>query len=192
MHFLSPSRRSPDAVILEGRRLIADAINAGFYPSLFVFSRIKCLKDIPFDLSRSHEMYQIPFTNIAAWSKLKAPPGVMGKIVIKDLGSWGVYINPYIEVIFIIAILLHLLSLNFQRASVVRLLRRAWRVAQRRLRFPSLSSWTALRCPTTWAPSCAWLPASEPAKSSLSAGASIPGPRRLCEPPWVRTSGFPS
>ena len=81
MHFLSPSRRSPDAVILEGRRLIADAINAGFYPPLFVFSRIKCLKDIPFDLSRSHEMYQIPFTNIAAWSQLKAPPGVMGKIV---------------------------------------------------------------------------------------------------------------
>ena len=80
MHFLSPSRRSPDAVILEGRRLITDAINAGFYPSLFVFSRIKCLKDIPFDLSRSHEMYQIPFTNIAAWSELKSPPGIMGKI----------------------------------------------------------------------------------------------------------------
>jgi len=80
MHFLSPSRRSPDAVILEGRRLITDAINAGFYPSLFVFSRIKCLKDIPFDLSRSHEMYQIPFTNIAAWSELKSPPGIMASV----------------------------------------------------------------------------------------------------------------
>ena len=94
-HFLSPSRRSPDAVILEGRRLITDAMNAGFYPSLFVFSRIKCLKDIPFDLSRSHEMYQIPFTNIAAWSELKAPPGVMGKITVKTLGSL-VYMDPYI------------------------------------------------------------------------------------------------
>ena len=79
MYFLSPSRRSPDAVILEGRRLITDAMNAGIYPSLFVFSRIKCLKDIPFDLSRSHQMYQIPFSNITAWSDLKAPPGIMGK-----------------------------------------------------------------------------------------------------------------
>ena len=81
MHFLSPSRRSPDSVILEGSRLITDAMNAGFYPSLFAFSRIKCLKDITFDLSRSHEMYQIPYTNIAAWSELKAPPGIMGKIL---------------------------------------------------------------------------------------------------------------
>ena len=32
-------------------------------------------------------MYQIPFTNIAAWSELKAPPGVMGKIAAKNLGS---------------------------------------------------------------------------------------------------------
>ena len=100
MHILSPSRRSPDAVILEGRRLIADAINAGFYPSLFVFSRIKCLKDIPFDLSRSHEMYQIPFTNIAAWSELKAPPGVMGKIVhvVQSLSCLA-RMNPYIKII---------------------------------------------------------------------------------------------
>ena len=74
-------------MILEGRRLITDAMSAGFYPTLFVFSRIKCLKDIAFDLSRSHEMYQIPYSNIQAWSELKSPPGIMGEIHVHCTGG---------------------------------------------------------------------------------------------------------
>lgn len=82
-HLLSPAYRDDDAVILEGYRLIVDAIRAGFYPNIFAFSRLKCLRHIPFDLNRDHAMYQIPYTNITAWSDLKTPPGLMGERIIR-------------------------------------------------------------------------------------------------------------
>ena len=45
-------RRDSDKVLLEGKRLIQDAIEAGFYPETFLFSRLNLLPEIPFDKSR--------------------------------------------------------------------------------------------------------------------------------------------
>lgn len=76
---LSHHGKSDDNIVLEGRRLIVDAMKAGFYPSVFVFSRLNLLKGFPFDVSRSIAMYQIPYRNIAGWSELKTQPGFMGE-----------------------------------------------------------------------------------------------------------------
>ncbi len=72
------ARKSDDTIVLEGKRLIVDAMKAGFYPDVFVFSRLNTLLDIPFDKSRDIDIYQIPYRSIKLWSELKAQPGLMG------------------------------------------------------------------------------------------------------------------
>ena len=66
-------------ILLEGKRIIQDAMKAGFYPKTFVFSRLNLLSDIPFDLSKEINMVQIPYRNIKVWSDLSTSPGIMGK-----------------------------------------------------------------------------------------------------------------
>ena len=66
-------------ILLEGKRIIQDAMNAGFYPKTFVFSRLNLLGDIPFDTSKNINMVQIPYKNIKVWSDLSTSPGIMGK-----------------------------------------------------------------------------------------------------------------
>ena len=66
-------------ILLEGKRIIQDAMNSGFYPKTFVFSRLNLLGDIPFDLSKEINMVQIPYRNIKVWSDLTTSPGIMGK-----------------------------------------------------------------------------------------------------------------
>ena len=76
---LSHSYKHDDNVILEGKRLIIDAIKAGCYPSIFVFSRLNLLRGFAFDLSKNLAMYQVPFRDIKAWSDLTTSPGFIGK-----------------------------------------------------------------------------------------------------------------
>ena len=66
-------------MILEGKRLIVDAMRAGHHPSVFVFSRLNLLDGFPFDLAKEIAMYQIPYRNIKGWSELKTQPGFMGE-----------------------------------------------------------------------------------------------------------------
>ena len=76
---MSHTHKNEDTVILEGKRLIVDAMRAGHHPSVFVFSRLNLLQGFPFDLSRELAMYQIPYRNLRAWSELKTHPGFMGR-----------------------------------------------------------------------------------------------------------------
>lgn len=75
---MSRVHKNDDTVVLEGKRMIVDAIRAGFYPDIFVFSRLNLLADIPFDKCQELALYQIPYRNISLWSELKTPPGLMG------------------------------------------------------------------------------------------------------------------
>ena len=77
---LSRLHKSEDTVVLEGKRLILDAFKAGFYPEVFLFSRLILLADIPFDKSKNLAMYQMSYRNISAWSDLKTSPGLLGKL----------------------------------------------------------------------------------------------------------------
>ena len=74
-------------ILLEGKRIIQDAMNAGFYPKTFVFSRLNLLGDIPFDTSKNINMVQIPYKNIKVWSDLSTSPGIMGKYFVFTLNN---------------------------------------------------------------------------------------------------------
>ena len=45
-------KKDSKVVMLEGKRIILDAMEAGFYPKTFVFSRLNLLEKIPFDTTR--------------------------------------------------------------------------------------------------------------------------------------------
>jgi len=66
-------------ILLEGKRVIVDAMNSGFYPKTFIFSRLNLLDEFPFDLEKRLNMVQIPYRNIQTWSDLSTSPGIMGK-----------------------------------------------------------------------------------------------------------------
>ena len=76
---LSHMNKTDDTIVLEGKRLILDAMSVGLNPSVFVFSRLNLLKGFKFDLEQGLAMYQVPYRNISAWSQLKTHPGFMGK-----------------------------------------------------------------------------------------------------------------
>ena len=69
-----------NTVLLEGKRVIVDAMNSGLYPKTFIFSRLNLLDEIPFDLENRLDMVQIPYRNVQAWSDLTTSPGIMGKM----------------------------------------------------------------------------------------------------------------
>eukprot|EP00088_Acartia_fossae_P005367 TRINITY_DN1235_c0_g1_i6.p1 TRINITY_DN1235_c0_g1~~TRINITY_DN1235_c0_g1_i6.p1 ORF type:complete len:490 (+),score=103.81 TRINITY_DN1235_c0_g1_i6:50-1519(+) len=75
---LSHNRPDSDCFVLEGTRLINDALASGLKPSTFIFSRVKLLKDVPTqDIDGSCEFYHVPYNNIKMWSDLKTPTGLM-------------------------------------------------------------------------------------------------------------------
>jgi len=77
---LNPSRTSSEElVVLEGKRLIIEALQAGLKPETFIFSRINLLPEFPLDKLQDCQMVQIPYKNISAWSELKTSPGFMGE-----------------------------------------------------------------------------------------------------------------
>lgn len=75
---LSHNNANSDTVVLEGTRLINDALNSGLQPSVFIFSQVKLLKEIATqNIDSACEFYQVPYSNIKMWSDLKTPTGVM-------------------------------------------------------------------------------------------------------------------
>jgi hypothetical protein len=77
--FIDCRNKNEDVVILEGKRLILDAMNSGLYPKTFVFSRLNLLEGFPFDKSKPLKMFEIPYKNISVWTDLSTSPGIMGK-----------------------------------------------------------------------------------------------------------------
>jgi len=75
---LSHNNAASDSVVLEGTRLINDALNSGLQPNIFVFSQVKLLKEIATqNIDNECEFYLVPYSNIKMWSDLKTPTGVM-------------------------------------------------------------------------------------------------------------------
>lgn len=90
--FFSPSRRRlvsvarsrtfrehQGKILLEGRRLICDALEAGASPQTVFFSTKARLQELPLDKLRRATLIKVEFENIKTWSELVAPQGVIGK-----------------------------------------------------------------------------------------------------------------
>jgi len=75
-------KQQSNTILVEGKRLIQDAMNSGFYPKTFVFSRVNQLVDFKFDKSKEMNMYQIPYRSVELWSEM--PVGHPGFMAIFD------------------------------------------------------------------------------------------------------------
>jgi len=71
-------REQQGKILLEGRRLICDALEAGANPQLVFFSRVEKLSELPVDKLRRATLVKVKFEDIKMWSDLVAPQGVIG------------------------------------------------------------------------------------------------------------------
>jgi len=70
-------------IMLEGRRLIQDALDANIQPKIVFFSR---LSDVALlrNLSGRAQVYKVPYNDIKLWSDLVTSPGLIGIFNIPD------------------------------------------------------------------------------------------------------------
>ncbi|XP_036415392.1 rRNA methyltransferase 3A, mitochondrial [Colossoma macropomum] len=70
-------REQQGKVLLEGRRLICDALAAGAAPQTLFFSRVERLCELPLDKLRQASLVKVKFEDIKIWSDLVTPQGVI-------------------------------------------------------------------------------------------------------------------
>ncbi|XP_047613156.1 rRNA methyltransferase 3, mitochondrial isoform X1 [Phacochoerus africanus] len=73
-----PFREKQGKILLEGRRLIADALKAGAVPKIFFFSRLEYIKELPIEKLKGVSLIKVKFEDIKDWSDLVTPQGIMG------------------------------------------------------------------------------------------------------------------
>uniref|UniRef100_A0A3Q2Z443 Mitochondrial rRNA methyltransferase 3a n=2 Tax=Hippocampus comes TaxID=109280 RepID=A0A3Q2Z443_HIPCM len=71
-------REHQGKVLLEGRRLICDALNAGAVPQTIFFSTLERLRELPLDKLKRATLLKVKFEDIKLWSDMVAPQGVIG------------------------------------------------------------------------------------------------------------------
>ncbi|XP_030237280.1 rRNA methyltransferase 3A, mitochondrial [Gadus morhua] len=70
-------REHQGKILLEGKRLICDALEAGAHPQMVFFSRVEKLCELPLDKLKRATLVKVKFEEIKIWSELVAPQGVM-------------------------------------------------------------------------------------------------------------------
>lgn len=71
-------REHQGKILLEGRRLICDALDAGANPQMVFFSTADRLRELPVDRLRRATLVKVKFEDIKIWSDVVAPQGVIG------------------------------------------------------------------------------------------------------------------
>jgi len=87
-------RAESDSVVLEGVRLIKDAISHGLSPSVIVFSREKLLWQLELGNKTSSKLYHIPYNNIKMWTDLSTSPGIMAAFSKQEIVNKAVAQSP--------------------------------------------------------------------------------------------------
>nr|XP_046245435.1 rRNA methyltransferase 3A, mitochondrial [Scatophagus argus] len=70
-------REHQGKILLEGRRLICDALDAGAIPQMVFFSTVDRLRELPLDKLKRATLVKVKFEDIRTWSDLVAPQGVI-------------------------------------------------------------------------------------------------------------------
>uniref|UniRef100_A0A1A8F6Q0 RNA methyltransferase like 1 n=1 Tax=Nothobranchius korthausae TaxID=1143690 RepID=A0A1A8F6Q0_9TELE len=70
-------REHQGKILLEGRRLICDALEANASPQMVFFSTVERLQELPLDKLRRATLVKVKFQDIKIWSDLVAPQGVI-------------------------------------------------------------------------------------------------------------------
>ncbi|XP_072099699.1 rRNA methyltransferase 3A, mitochondrial isoform X2 [Mobula birostris] len=71
-------REQHGKVLLEGRRLITDALRAGARLETLFFSNLDSLKELPVEKLKHAELIKVKFEEIKMWSDLVTPQGALG------------------------------------------------------------------------------------------------------------------
>ncbi|XP_076292562.1 rRNA methyltransferase 3, mitochondrial [Lasioglossum baleicum] len=71
-------REKNDKVILEGYRLIKDALDAGAQLDTILFNNYNEIDKLNHPIPDDVKLYKVPYKTIQMWSSLTSPPGVMG------------------------------------------------------------------------------------------------------------------
>ncbi|XP_062867681.1 rRNA methyltransferase 3B, mitochondrial [Trichomycterus rosablanca] len=66
-------REQQSKILLEGRRLISDALEAGASPQTIFFSTMKRLQELPFDKLKHVSLVQVKLDDVQIWPDLDAP-----------------------------------------------------------------------------------------------------------------------
>ncbi|XP_076345503.1 rRNA methyltransferase 3, mitochondrial-like isoform X3 [Tachypleus tridentatus] len=84
---LLKSRKKREKILLEGRRLISDAISAGIHPESIFFSQEQNLCEIPLEEAVNVQLFKVFYKQLNLWSDLTTSPGVMGVFKMPDLSQ---------------------------------------------------------------------------------------------------------
>ncbi|XP_011869945.1 PREDICTED: rRNA methyltransferase 3, mitochondrial [Vollenhovia emeryi] len=76
-------REKNGQMLLEGYRLIKDALEAGVVPKVIFFNRLSDI--LPLSLPAEVTLYKIPYRTIQLWSNLTTSPGIIGIFEIPDV-----------------------------------------------------------------------------------------------------------
>lgn len=74
------NRKNNSQILLEGFRLIQDAIEGGAIPKVIFFSRLPDVLQL--SLPKDVQLYKIPYRTIQLWSALTTSPGLLGKYML--------------------------------------------------------------------------------------------------------------
>lgn len=74
-------------ILLEGQRLIKDALDAGAVPQTFFFSTVGHLKELPEEKLKKTTLVKVKFEDIKNWSDLIAPQGLIGKFALEIVNN---------------------------------------------------------------------------------------------------------
>lgn len=77
------NRRKNRLMMLEGKRLNHDALIAGLQPVKLFFTQKSYLSELNFTQDLNIPLFKIPYKTMKLWSKLEAPPGVVGKLILE-------------------------------------------------------------------------------------------------------------
>lgn len=78
-------RQQNNQILIEGHRLIKDAIVAGVKPHIVFFSRTSDIEDL--SLPVESKLYKVPYKSMQLWSNLTTSPGIIGIFDMPDTES---------------------------------------------------------------------------------------------------------
>lgn len=96
------ARKANGKILLEGERLMADAMKAGLHTDAIFFSSPELLGRLPLGMHAEAQLYQVHQSAIQLWSELTTSPGIAGMTL-----SQVLQLNPSLNVISPCRILRH-------------------------------------------------------------------------------------
>ena len=74
-------REKSGNILMEGRRLILDSLQAGAQLKYLYFSDTSLVSSLPFSLLEGAELYKVQYRHLKIWADTQTPSGILGIII---------------------------------------------------------------------------------------------------------------